>query len=408
MRRLLDSAAIVLVGWALLVGCATKRAEPINVLADSPNEADLLSKAFQPASLILSGFDMPGASGEWRIGDRLLLGFQIDKDGRRTVRFVLIELKSGVLPRGADVIVIGPNDAPPSDVPRADAVPAPSAPKSVYIRLAEGDDPALIGRLPGRVWGLEVTMTVKGGREESFPRDSGGVFLATHVFDEEGRKMKTAGTLAPETYLRGGFFAACDLLRRRGAGETVDQGTLVSAYANLMPSLYGLGEVIRETPPLARIVQPIIPPQPFWALLLPGGLSYSFKITAPEPQEDKRPLPAMAGGRRAYLLPVLIDVNREPALQCVLSVADPSPPFHLCAGVVGIDGAQVQDPSCKFSMRLLAARRSGSPPKAAARPAAAAAHFGSSRPLVAAAGGGLAPTARQELGRYDGGRYSRP
>jgi proline iminopeptidase len=34
--------------------------------------------------------------------------------------------------------------------------------------------------------------------------------------------------------------------------------------------------------------------------------------------------------------------------------------------------------------------------------------YGGSRPLVAAADGRLAPTAQQELGRYDGGGYSRP
>jgi len=366
MRRLPCVMAIGVAGWAMLAGCAPKTAGPINVLTDSPAEADLLGRAFLPARQILSGFDQPDPAGAWRIGDRLLLGVQVDKDGRKTVHFVLLQLKSGALPRGADVFIIGPKDTPPPEAQPADAAGSASAPKSIYLRLAEGDDPALIGRLPGRLWGLEVTMRVKGGQEESFPRDSGGVFLAVEVFDENGRKIKTAGTLAPETYLRGGFFAACDLLRRKGAGEAVDQAVLVSAYANIMPALYGLGEVIRETPPLARVVQPIIPSPPFWALLIPGGLSYSFKIMAPNPQEDRRPLPALDGGRRAYLLPVMIDINGEPAIQCVLSVTDPLPPVELCAGVVGIDGARVSDPSCKFNVRLLAARRGPPPSKAAA------------------------------------------
>jgi hypothetical protein len=72
---------------------------------------------------------------------------------------------------------------------------------------------------------------------------------------------------------------------------------------------------------------------------------------------EPRPLAALAGERRAYLLPLIIDIKGEPAIQGLLSVTNPAPPYHLCAGVVGADGVQVRNPSRKFAMRLLAARR---------------------------------------------------
>ena len=131
----------------------------------------------------------------------------------------------------------------------------------------------------------------------------------------------------------------------------------MNEYANLLPPLYGFGEVIRETPPLARVIQPIIPRPPLWALLIPPRIDVSFARAKGELSADVRPLPALTEGREAYLLPVSIAFNKDPMIECVLSVASPSPPFHLCAGIVAVDGVQVKDPSCKFTMRLLAARR---------------------------------------------------
>ena len=363
MRRL-PGFVVVLIAEALIAGCSPKAAPPINLLAKSPDEETRLDEAFRSAAKILSGFDPSDPSGQWRIGDRILLGFQIDKGGGRTVRFVLIELKSGALPQGANVFVIAAKDAPPPDAQPAESVSAGSRPKSIYVRLAEGDDPALVGRLPARAWGLRVTMTETGGKEDSVHRDSDAVLIAVQVFDESGRKMQAAGTLAPEAYLRGGLFASCELLRRKDAGEAVPEADLMDAFANLLTSLYGLGEVIRETPPLARIIRPILPPPPIWALLVPPSLGLSILDKESKLTNDERSLPALGGGRRAYLLPVSLTINKEDAIRCVLSVADPAPPFHLCAGVAGIDGAQVQDPSCMFTMRLLAARRSEAQPQA--------------------------------------------
>jgi hypothetical protein len=362
MRRLPGVIVIVLIGGVMSAGCAPKAAEPINLLAKSPDETARLDQVFEPAVQILSGFDPPDPSGQWRIGDRILLGFEIDRGGGRTVRFVLIELKSGLLPQGSDVFVIAAKDVPPPDAQPAESVTAGSRPKSVYVRLAEGDDPALVGRLPARVWGLELTMTEKGVEKESFHRDSDAVLLAVYVFDEAGSKLQVAGTLAPEAYLRGGLFASCDLMRREHAGEAVNQAALKNAFANLLLSLFGLGEVIRETPPLARVIRPVLPAPPLWALLFPPKPDISIGNQERDFKEDERPLPALAGGRRAYLLPLTLSISKQPVIGCVLSVTDPSPPLHLCAGVVGVDGAQVQDPSCKFTMRLLAARRATSTP----------------------------------------------
>jgi hypothetical protein len=135
----------------------------------------------------------------------------------------------------------------------------------------------------------------------------------------------------------------------------------LNGVADMIPSLYGFGGVIQQTPPLARIIQPILPSAPIWALLIPPKVGFLFSGTNGGLRPDERRLPALAGGQSAYLLPLVITFNKEPVLQCVLSVVDPSPPVHLCAGVVGVDGAQVQDPACRFTMRLLAARRTASP-----------------------------------------------
>ena len=44
-------------------------------------------------------------------------------------------------------------------------------------------------------------------------------------------------------------------------------------------------------------------------------------------------------------------------LQSRISVASPDSPLDLCAGVIAFEGADVDDPSRRFQMHLIAARR---------------------------------------------------
>ena len=384
MRRLLVSTALVFLCWSLIAGCGRRTAGTVEVLTELPSDADLVAKPFAPAGEILSGFDRLDPGGQWRVGDAILLGLQIDLGGRQTVRFILIELKSQVLPRDAEVIILGPRDVPPPGVQPADPPhttadsPSPDkivvaasepaeegafppgsgpVPKSVYIRLTEQDDPALIGRLPGRFWTMPLTVRGAGGGEQSVTRDSGAVFIAVHVFDEAARKLKTAGTLAPEAYLRRGLFTACELAQHAQQQPSADRAALGDAVADVLPTLYGLGQVIRDTPSLASVVRPIIPTPSLWALLTHGGADFAAEVSMADIREDMRPLPALGGGKRAFLLPLGIDIKGEAALQCLLSVTDSSPPFHLCGGVIGVDGVQVRDASRRFCVRVLAAHR---------------------------------------------------
>jgi hypothetical protein len=165
-----------------------------------PNGEDALNASFEPASRILSGFDAAAPSSDWHIGDQILFGLRIDDGKRQTTRFILIELKSHVLPPNTDVIV-GPAEAAPKpeDAPNG----------TVYVPLSQDDPVELRGRLPGRKWSLHMTFTDKNGNERHVDRHSDPIFIAIHVYNENAEKITCSGTLAPEAYLRRSLYSAC-------------------------------------------------------------------------------------------------------------------------------------------------------------------------------------------------------
>ncbi|MBN2561101.1 MAG: hypothetical protein JXQ75_09245 [Phycisphaerae bacterium] len=354
MRRKTCLFAASLLGASLVTACVPARYDDVEVLKNVPDSNDLLTTSFQPASGILSGFDVPDGSSDWRIGDRVLFGLQIDRGGKHIVRFVLFELKSGVLPPDADVVITRPDDRSVSDDPSG---------KTAHIVIADEDDDSLIGRLPARRWSMTTDFIDKAGNKHNVTRDSDPVLVVVHVYDDCGRRLKPAGTLAPEAYLRRGFYAACVTAVRMKHQPPIDRRIVPQELADILPSLYGFGQMMGETRNLWDIIQKFMPRPSLWSLVVHGG-RVEFVATAGlgDVEEDDRLLPALRGERRAYRFPVDIDTNGEPAIRCLLSVVDPAPPFHLCAGVVGLDGVQVKDATCRFTLRLLAAQRAKAAP----------------------------------------------
>ncbi len=317
---------------------------------DHPGDDGQLETCFAPGRRILSGFDAPAPTGEWQVGDRILFGLRIDQGDEGLVRFILLELKSGVLPPDTDVIIGPAGAAPAADDPSI---------KTVYVPLSDGDAVELRGRLPGRRWSVWTTFTDKAGKEHRITRDSDPVFLAVHVYDDDARKIKSAGTLAPEAYLRRGLYAACVAAMERATQHHDDRAGAPVEFADVLPLLYGFGQTIADTPNLTEIIKALVPMPSLWSLLVRGGrIDCSARVGLGEVTNEDRPLAAIIHARGAYRFPIDIEVNAEPSLRCLLSVVTPAPPFHLCAGIVGLDGVQAKDASHRFALRLLAARRS--------------------------------------------------
>ena len=353
MRRSGVLLATLLLSVAFTAACIPARYDQVQVLADQPDEAGLLTTAFASAAQILAGFDDPETGTDWRIGDQILFGLAIDRGEQRTVRFILVELKSGLLPPDADVVIIRPDAQPPAADPSH---------KTVVVRLADGDSDELIGRLPARRWSMKMTFTnERTGTQQHITRNAEPVLVAVHLYDDAGRKLRSAGTLAPEAYLRTGFYAACAATAQLGSRDAFDDAAAVDAFADFMPSLYALGQTIGETPNLKGIIETVVPRPSLWSLLVHRGIHASVdfppKLGRFDVDTEDRPLVALRDGLHAYRFPFDIEINGEPGIRCILSVVDPRPPFHLCAGVVGLNGTQVKDPTRRITMRLLAARR---------------------------------------------------
>jgi len=93
------------------------------------------------------------------------------------------------------------------------------------------------------------------------------------------------------------------------------------------------------------------------SFLLNAGVRISVRGDLNSLAVEDRPLPGLGGGRTAYRFPIDLEMNKEAVMRCVMIVSAPQSPYTLCGGVVGLEGAQIQNPSKRFVMRLLAARR---------------------------------------------------
>jgi hypothetical protein len=312
-----------------------------------------------------------------------------DDNGAQTVRFVLIELKSKTL--DGDVIVLPPGEVapPPKEPSPAAEVAALNArdllieePRPVYVELPGGEDPALAAHLKGKSWSMSGTARHHDQKQQEVTqRDSLAVLVAIRVFDESANKLRACSVLAPEAYLRTGLLTAAKLTRRWTAAAATQPANTelppsqfaegASAFADVLSSLLGLGELINETPALANIVRPILPTPGVWAMITHPNEMFCLSVADPDMRTVPRPVEAPIKGLPVDLLSFMLRLFGDPSLECGLTVTHPAPPYHLCAGVLGVDCVQAKHPDRRLHMRLLAARRApaaSSPAEEAAPP----------------------------------------
>jgi hypothetical protein len=61
----------------------------------------------------------------------------------------------------------------------------------------------------------------------------------------------------------------------------------------------------------------------------------------------------------AYLFPLILDLNEQPALNLTFVVTNPDPPLLACAGVVGLLAENPADLEKYLTLRIVSARTAG-------------------------------------------------
>ncbi len=280
---------------------------------------------FPGGPAILAGFDRAQAGAEWRAGDEVLFGLQLQRDG--VSRHWLL-----------------------------------------HVRLTE---PLAIARVgeevgPGTTWVAPTAWTLRvNGEARTFHSRCCRV-LAT-VLDAEGKVLGRTEPLLPRDFLAGGFARACDALDaiRLGHPRRRIRSSDGDPFAAATVTAIALLGIVQDDPVLAPLLWQVIDKPSVWSVVQNLGarvlVEPGFQDTVVVPS------PVPATGAQVHAVPLGLSVNGVEALAAELLVRPSPPPFGLCGGIVAATANHPRHRDRAFSMVLLAARRGPGPTRSAAR-----------------------------------------
>jgi len=316
--RFSPSAALLL-PIAMAIGCRGGPAPAVVVGHLAPVAAD-----FPAASSVLSGFDAVVPGGDWRAGDELLYGIRLARGGER--RHWLLHLRL--------------------TEPRAIA--------------RDGESAQLDGFAAPTRWSIGVN-----GREMSFTSDVCRALATVH--DADGAVLGRSEPLLQRDFLAAGFAEACAAVvaRRQAPGPAPDdsafyRGVDAAPFARATIAAIALLQVVQEDRVLAKILWEVVQKPSAWSVLTNLGVRV---VIQPRFHEAVPVDPAAAGGHgSAFVVPMALRVNDQPALDVALTVVPSAVPLALGGGVVAATARHPGDAGVEMAMLLLAARR-GPPPR---------------------------------------------
>ncbi len=331
-----------------IAGCSVPPRMAVELELRPEYERELAQEAFAAGRTILSGF-APLSEDHWRPGSRVLLGLEVRQGESRQVSFVLVELRSGPIPAGFDVVIY------PADEP-----PPPSEPSCHYVRATgSGTFGTETGRLPVNRWSVAAAVTDAAGQMTPLAWvGDHAILLAVHLYDAGGERCRSSYVLAPEAFLREGLWAQCAAALARPAAT---EESIRAEAVKVMPALFGLGQIILA-PNLKPVIKPFVPRPSLWSLMWRAGrVEVEVYPRLERVRVEDRFLPAVSAETRGYCLPIDVRLNGEPELACVLTAVEPRSPFDLVGGVIAADGERSRMSDRAFSVRVLATAVGESP-----------------------------------------------
>ena len=312
-QRLLRSIALLV----MLAGCQSTSVRDLSLDAAA---GGLQIADFPAPAHLLRGFDEREPDGAWRVGDEVLFGMRLRRDGG--VRYWLLLLRV--------LEVVGTDD---------DGQPL---------------DPFQ--------WSLRIN-----GELDQFT--SGVCAAEVIVMDQHGQELGRSQPYLPRDFLGRGIADACKLVRTRGfraLRRKSSEGKDVYGPLNIRPlaeatvSALALLQVVQEDSLLAPILWQVIEKPSVWSMVSNMGVDVMLRPKFNRVSSAASPISSVKTS--TWRLPLSLEVNQRPALNLDLFVADSAPPLSLACGLLGAIARHPTEPNLDFSLLLLSARRG--PPRA--------------------------------------------
>lgn len=219
-----------------------------------------------------------------------------------------------------------------------------------------------VGELKPRHWHFKITPQRKGpaeGPPKKYTFHSKPALARVALYDVHGHLEKARYLLLPESCLRRGFylpelFGLSDIKAEELTPDLQDK--IYPALIDTHAGLQMLTSIVISTPLLQPIVSEFIP---FFVKLsaIFGGLTLSMNIESALPCGD--PIDGISADytQNAAMTCFILRANDSEIIRAKLTAIRPDSPLDVCAGVLQMEGQSTADPTRRFRIRLVAARR---------------------------------------------------
>lgn len=92
-----------------------------------------------------------------------------------------------------------------------------------------------------------------------------------------------------------------------------------------------------------------------WSVLRHGGVKTFFRVDSKNVMLGDAAGWGLPANAPLYHLPLILELNDQPALNITLAVTAPQPPLLACAGVVGMMAAKPGDKERYLAVRIVSA-----------------------------------------------------
>jgi hypothetical protein len=129
------------------------------------------------------------------------------------------------------------------------------------------------------------------------------------------------------------------------------------AMAGWFPALMCYFQAVGETPDLDTIMWKVVSLPSMWSVVRHVGvrawMGMDFDNVCPLTLPAKWGVP---GGSNVFTLPIMVELNQQPALNATLLVTDPRPSLLACGGIVGFVAQNPNDDQNFVTLRVISTR----------------------------------------------------
>jgi len=197
-------------------------------------------------------------------------------------------------------------------------------------------------------------------KEARFALDKGFLGLGleqTAVAVERLKNAKAKGSL----WFRNAPFTDAEIKKNLKALGSIRLSTEEErALGGSCPALMSYLNIVQHTEGLNDILMQLVDLPSVWSVVRHGGVNANLAIDQDHLAPADSTAWALPTAQPMYDMPLVLELNKQPALRITLTVTTPLPPLLACGGIVGLLAERPDDRETYLTVRVLSARYSAS------------------------------------------------